>query len=171
MWDLCLLSLRLPTPSQLCFMCLLATDQCVLRHSVFYSPREQPPAGSGSGGCLVEGLHATVEKRRAEKLDKTLEEKMRKWIESKVGPLAPGSLAAALKDGVALCKLANSIAPDAVKKINTQSNLPFKCMENIQSYLNACKEMGAFHLTPHAGLLSLSRCIRHVLISSAIRYA
>jgi len=39
-----------------------------------------------------------------------------------------------LKDGVALCKLANALKPGTVSKINTGS-MPFKLMENINFFL------------------------------------
>ena len=46
-----------------------------------------------------------------------------------------------LKDGQALCKLINAIAPGSVKKINTMS-ATFKQRENIEMYLKACAAYG-----------------------------
>ena len=47
----------------------------------------------------------------------------------------------ALRDGVYLCKLMNSIDPGSCRP-NTHSNIPFKHMENIGMFLNACEEYG-----------------------------
>lgn len=52
---------------------------------------------------------------------------------------AAGGLQAALKDGIALCKLVNIIMPGCCKK-PSPSPAPFKQMENIGNYLAACTE-------------------------------
>ena len=46
-----------------------------------------------------------------------------------------------LKDGQALCKLINAIAPGSVKKINTMK-MPFKQRENIELYLKGAADYG-----------------------------
>ena len=46
-----------------------------------------------------------------------------------------------LKDGQVLCRLVNNIKPGIVKKIN-QSSMAFKCMENINAFLEAAKDLG-----------------------------
>ncbi|KAJ3662995.1 hypothetical protein Zmor_007307 [Zophobas morio] len=46
-----------------------------------------------------------------------------------------------LKDGQLLCKLVNTIKPSIVKKVNS-SQMAFKCMENINAFLEAARELG-----------------------------
>jgi len=46
-----------------------------------------------------------------------------------------------LKDGTVLCRLINDLKPGTIKKINN-SQMAFKCMENIGSFLDAVVAMG-----------------------------
>ncbi|KYN08887.1 Myophilin [Trachymyrmex cornetzi] len=46
-----------------------------------------------------------------------------------------------LKDGILLCRLVNDIKEGSVKKIN-KTSLAFKCMENINAFLEAAKSLG-----------------------------
>ncbi|XP_045462070.1 myophilin [Harmonia axyridis] len=46
-----------------------------------------------------------------------------------------------LKDGQILCNLINSIKPGTIKRIN-KSAMAFKCMENINAFLDAARELG-----------------------------
>nr|BAN20387.1 calponin/transgelin [Riptortus pedestris] len=46
-----------------------------------------------------------------------------------------------LHDGVLLCRLVNIMKPGSVKKVNV-SKMAFKCMENINAFLETAKAMG-----------------------------
>lgn len=47
-----------------------------------------------------------------------------------------------LKDGILLCKLVNIMKPGSIKKINENKAHGFKCMENIEKFLETAKAMG-----------------------------
>mmetsp|Transcript_10036 Transcript_10036/g.25037 ORF Transcript_10036/g.25037 Transcript_10036/m.25037 type:complete len:254 (+) Transcript_10036:126-887(+) len=56
-------------------------------------------------------------------------------------PLPSDDFHAALKDGVILCNMLNKAKPGSIKKVNKQ-RVPFMQMENIESYLEACHQLG-----------------------------
>eukprot|EP01133_Synstelium_polycarpum_P016975 gene16975-20200_t len=60
----------------------------------------------------------------------------KKWIESVIGEeLADADLHLALKDGVILCKLANTMFPNIIPRYNKSGSVTFKLIENINSKL------------------------------------
>ncbi|KAN0032408.1 hypothetical protein ACTFIV_006302 [Dictyostelium citrinum] len=86
------------------------------------------------------GLDADLANKRAALYDKDLENDTRAWIESLTGEKINGDLIAALKSGVILCKLGNKIKDKSCK--SSPSSAPFVQMENINSFLNLCKQQG-----------------------------
>ena len=79
---------------------------------------------------------------------------LRAWIESTLhSPLPAGDLLAALKDGVALCQLANLVLPPPGLKFK-KSNMPFIQMENISHFLKAC-EMPPLNMPAHDRFLTV----------------
>src|SRR3989338_68240 len=85
----------------------------------------------------VENLNESLKKKAAEKYDEGLEKSLREWIhkvlQREVSPT--GKLSEELKDGVMLCQLLNALVPDSVKRINQNTNMAFKHMENISNFL------------------------------------
>ncbi|EEP80317.1 conserved hypothetical protein [Uncinocarpus reesii 1704] len=79
---------------------------------------------------------------------------IRDWIEEVLREKLPaGDLLDALKDGVALCRLANlAVGPPGVKY--KASNMPFVQMENISHFLHAC-QMAPLSLQPHDVFLTV----------------
>jgi len=76
------------------------------------------------------------------KYDKGLEEQVVNWIQAVTGESKGGqSMHEWLKNGQVLCKLANTVRPGIVKKINTM-NAPFKQMENITYFMDAARALG-----------------------------
>jgi len=81
-------------------------------------------------------------KKAAEKYDPELEDRAAEWIEGVTGESGvKGNFAEALKSGVILCKLLNTIKPGSIKKINEQ-NMAFKQRENISNWLTAIQSLG-----------------------------
>nr|OQO17671.1 hypothetical protein B0A51_15112 [Rachicladosporium sp. CCFEE 5018] len=78
----------------------------------------------------------------------------RQWIEESLGrSIPPGDLLDALKDGVALCELANKILPPPGIKFK-KSGMPFIQMENISHFLRAC-EMPPLNMPAHDRFLTV----------------
>ena len=79
---------------------------------------------------------------------------VRTWIESTLnGPLPPGDLLEVLRDGVALCKLANLLLPSPGVKYKS-SPMPFIQMENVSHFLKAC-EMPPLNMPAHDRFLTV----------------
>ncbi|CAM9131234.1 unnamed protein product [Ectocarpus sp. 13 AM-2016] len=87
------------------------------------------------------GLDAELARQREAKYDHSAENQARAWIEAVTGERVVGPFGDALRDGVNICKLVNTIKPGAVRKIN-ESRMPFKQMENISNFLKSCRAMG-----------------------------
>lgn len=78
----------------------------------------------------------------------------RAWIEDTLArSLPPGDLLDALKDGVALCELANMALPPPGIKFK-KSQMPFIQMENISHFLKAC-EMPPLNMQSHDRFLTV----------------
>lgn len=93
-------------------------------------------------GIPIYGMDLELEAKKMAKYDKEKENDVRFWIEAVTGEqFKVDDFQDALKDGVHLCKLANTIKPGSVPKINT-SKLPFMQMENIGYFLKAAENMG-----------------------------
>eukprot|EP01100_Stratorugosa_tubuloviscum_P006334 TRINITY_DN273_c2_g1_i2.p1 TRINITY_DN273_c2_g1~~TRINITY_DN273_c2_g1_i2.p1 ORF type:complete len:233 (+),score=107.26 TRINITY_DN273_c2_g1_i2:220-918(+) len=63
------------------------------------------------------------------------------YIESVLQQPFQGSFHEYLRSGVVLCNLINKIRPGTINQINNRT-MPFMQMENIKSYLDACRAMG-----------------------------
>jgi hypothetical protein len=78
----------------------------------------------------------------------------RTWIEDTLGrSLPPGDLLDALKDGTALCELANMALPPPGIRFK-KSKMPFIQMENISHFLKAC-EMPPLNMHAHDRFLTV----------------
>uniref|UniRef100_K3WZS5 Calponin-homology (CH) domain-containing protein n=1 Tax=Globisporangium ultimum (strain ATCC 200006 / CBS 805.95 / DAOM BR144) TaxID=431595 RepID=K3WZS5_GLOUD len=99
----------------------------------------RPPVQARGGGY---GLDAELARRAAERYDYEMEDEARAWIEAVSGMAIGDEFGEGLRDGVILCTLVNKIHPDIVKRIETKSKMPFKLMENVSSFLRACRTMG-----------------------------
>lgn len=77
--------------------------------------------------------------KRNPEMDKEAQE----WIEAIIGEKFPAGQAYedVLKDGQVLCKLINTLSPNAVAKVNSSGG-QFKFMENINNFQKALKEYG-----------------------------
>jgi len=58
-----------------------------------------------------------------------------------VPPIEPNDMHSTLKSGVILCNFLNKLKPNTISRINNQK-MPFKEMENVDSYIKACTTLG-----------------------------
>lgn len=92
------------------------------------------------------GINAEAQARIHSKYNDEIAQETLEWIRKLTGEPANTSgdadnLYEVLKDGTLLCKLVNELQPGSVKKIN-QTTMAFKCMENINAFLEAVKKLG-----------------------------
>lgn len=92
------------------------------------------------------GINAEAQDRINSKYNDDIARETLEWIRKLTGEPANTSgdaenLYEVLKDGTLLCKLVNSLQEGSVKKVN-QSTMAFKCMENINAFLEAVKKLG-----------------------------
>lgn len=87
----------------------------------------------------VTSLDGDLRKMRLDKYTPGAAREARSWIEGILGEqLAAGDLLEALKDGFALCRLANMAIPPPGIRFK-QSAMPFVQMENISHFLRVCQ--------------------------------
>jgi len=92
------------------------------------------------------GLHAAVLEKQAQKYDAGLAAKTLEWIKhlTKEDINTSGdreNFHSLLKDGTLLCKLANTLKPGIIKKVQNPAST-FACIENIGSFTTAAKQLG-----------------------------
>jgi hypothetical protein len=86
------------------------------------------------------GMSADVASTLASKYDPAIEAETRKWLQEVTGEEV-GDFHETMKSGEFLCRLANKLRPDSVKKIS-KAKAPFVMMENIGNYLKAASSFG-----------------------------
>lgn len=102
----------------------------------------------------VTSLDQDMRKLRLSRYTQSTANEARAWIEDLLGrSLPPGDLLEALKDGVALCEMANLVLPAPGIKYK-KSTMPFVQMENISHFLRAC-ESSPLHLPAHDRFLTV----------------
>ncbi|TKX23524.1 calponin homology (CH) domain-containing protein [Elsinoe australis] len=102
----------------------------------------------------VSSLDSDMRSLRLSKYTSSAANQVRAWIEETLGEKLPsGDLLDGLKDGVALCRLANLVLPAPGIKFK-QSQMPFVQMENISHFLRAC-EMPPLSMPSHDRFLTV----------------
>jgi len=96
-----------------------------------------------ANGTPLYGLDKELAAKQAAKYDPAMVDAAKEWIIAILGPVLdpPDDLIAALKSGIVLCDLVNAIQP-GICKAPSKMSAPFKQMENIGNYLEACTKLG-----------------------------
>ncbi|XP_026484237.1 myophilin-like [Vanessa tameamea] len=92
------------------------------------------------------GINAEAQARINSKYNNDIAHETLEWIKRITGQPEntagdADNLYEVLKDGTLLCNLVNKFQDGSVKKIN-QSTMAFKCMENINAFLETVKKLG-----------------------------
>ncbi|BES93954.1 Calponin family repeat [Nesidiocoris tenuis] len=92
------------------------------------------------------GFAAEAQRKINSKYSEELANEVLEWVKAITGEPTNTSgdmdnFYEVLRNGVLLCKLVNIMKPGVIKKIN-ESQMAFKCMENIEKFLVVAKEMG-----------------------------
>ncbi|CAK1546254.1 unnamed protein product [Leptosia nina] len=92
------------------------------------------------------GINAEAQARINSKYNDTIATETLEWVQQVIGePINTAgdadNLYETLKDGAVLCKLVNKFQEGLVKKVN-KSAMAFKCMENINAFLEAAVKLG-----------------------------
>nr|CCA27984.1 conserved unknown protein putative [Albugo laibachii Nc14] len=88
------------------------------------------------------GLDAELAQRATERYDYGMEKDAQVWIESITELQIGESFGEGLKNGVIICHLVNKIHPGIVPRIEVKSKITFRLMENVSSFLKACRTIG-----------------------------
>ncbi|KAI9135879.1 calponin homology domain-containing protein [Paraphysoderma sedebokerense] len=89
----------------------------------------------------IYGIDKEIKAKIESKLDPVRVEEVRQWLESILNEkITEPDMQVALKDGVKLAKLLNKAIPNSCK-VQT-SAMPFKQMENINSFLKGAEQLG-----------------------------
>jgi len=92
------------------------------------------------------GLSREVRQKITAKYDNDLEIKQRQWISQVTGIDIPEEMSFQdmLKDGIILCSLIETIQQGSIKRPFPHTKLlnSFRCMENIQAFINAAENLG-----------------------------
>jgi len=92
------------------------------------------------------GLSREVRQKITAKYDQELEIKQRRWISEVTGIEIPEEMSFQdmLKDGIILCSLIETIQQGSIKRPFPHTKLlnSFRCMENIQAFINAAESIG-----------------------------
>jgi len=93
----------------------------------------------------VPSLSASLKEKQKRDYNVQLDIEVRNWVSVFLGEkidLSPAtSFGTIFKDGVLLCQIINKIQPGLIPE-PARSPLAFKQMENIQNYLNGCRQLG-----------------------------
>jgi len=101
---------------------------------------------SGTGRTSGSGLKGAVEAKQFLKYNKDEGQALLKWIKDTTGENIdttgnPDNFHSLLKDGTLLCKFANALEPNAIKKVQ-KPNSNFNCIENINLFTEFAKTQG-----------------------------
>ena len=85
------------------------------------------------------GLDKELAAREEAKRDPAIEAQVVRLLEELSGETVGADLLESLKSGEILCKALNTVVPGAVR-INENTKMPFKQMENITNFIRGCRE-------------------------------